>query len=774
MPDNRPRSREKNIVSGGGNVNRRGSGLGSGPVGSPNGYNGRGSGGGGRKRAAAGGKISLPVLILVVAYLLFSRGSSGDNADSYTDGVSGSSGYTTQQSFSDASNAAYRVNTSVAPGSRDKRTVIQGDGTDVITIMVYMCGTDLESRSGMASNDLAEMAAASFGDNINLLVYTGGCTNWKTGGISSSVNQIYQVKDGNLQRLVSDDGAKVMTDPATLSGFIKWCAANYPANRNELIFWDHGGGSVSGYGYDEKNKNSGSMTLSGIQKALRDGGVTFDFIGFDACLMATAETALMLDDFGDYLLASEETEPGIGWYYTNWLTKLGEDTSMSTLELGKNIIDDYTNACASRCRGQKTTLSLIDLAEFSNTVPDKLTGFSRSINALITGDEYKTVSDARYETREFATSSRIDQVDLVNLAQNMDTSEGRELATALTNAVKYNRTSDNMTNANGVSIYFPYKRTSYVDKACNTYAAIGMDGEYAKCIREFAGMETSGQVAAGGTASPLSSLLGGGSSQGAAGSEVINQLLTSFLANRSVVEGLDDSNTEFYSGRALSEEETGEYISMNYFDANNLFWTVGSDGTYVLNLPESQWSLVHDIDMNMFYDDGEGYVDLGLDNMFSYDDDGNLIADTSGTWLSINGQIVPYYHLDTTEAADDVYTITGRVPVLLNGERANLILVFNDDHPYGFIAGAATDYVQGETDTVPKSMTELNEGDTLDFVCDYYSYDGTYQDSYLLGEQLVVSEEMVIGDAPVGAGAKKITYRITDIYNQEYWTPVVE
>ena len=85
-------------------------------------------------------------------------------------------------------------------------------------------------------------------------------------------------------------GSVSMTDPDTLSSFIRWCANKFPANRNALIFWDHGGGSVSGFGYDEKFQSSGSMSLAEIDEALTDGGVRFDFVGFDACLMATAET----------------------------------------------------------------------------------------------------------------------------------------------------------------------------------------------------------------------------------------------------------------------------------------------------------------------------------------------------------------------------------------------------------------------------------------------------------------------------------------------------
>jgi hypothetical protein len=79
----------------------------------------------------------------------------------------------------------------------------------------------------------------------------------------------------------------------------------------------------------------------------------------------------------------------------------------------------------------------------------------------------------------------------------------------------------------------------------------------------------------------------------------------------------------------------------------------------------------------LYYDDGNGYVDLGLDNNYDFDDDGNLIAVTDRTWLSINGRVVAYYHTDTQEDGDN-YTITGYVPAFLNGTRVNLILVFTN------------------------------------------------------------------------------------------------
>ena len=90
------------------------------------------------------------------------------------------------------------------------------------------------------------------------------------------------------------------------------------------------------------------MSLAGISQALSRGGVKFDFIGFDACLMATVENALMLNEYADYMIASEETEPGYGWYYTDWLNALGSNPSIPTEELGQKIVDDFVRTSSQQ------------------------------------------------------------------------------------------------------------------------------------------------------------------------------------------------------------------------------------------------------------------------------------------------------------------------------------------------------------------------------------------------------------------------------------------
>ena len=784
MDENRNSGRKKNVTGSVDGAHRRGSGLGGGPVGSSNGYSGRrrgsvslgdGSSSGSGHGVTRAGGVSLLAIIGIIIYMVIG-GKMG-----------GTTNTTEEQTPQDGDHVAVTessVDTTVEKGSRAKYTAIKGGGKDKVTILVYMCGTDLESKHGMASNDLQEMAKADLGDNINIIVYTGGCSKWKTSGISNSVNQIYQVKGQGLTRLKDDAGNAAMTKPQTLTDFIKYGVTAFPADRYELILWDHGGGSVSGYGYDEKNKSSGSMNLAGLNTALKNAGVKFDFIGFDACLMATAETALMLDSYADYLIASEETEPGIGWYYTNWLNKFAKNTSMATVDVGKIIVDDFVSECKRRCNGQKTTLSVIDLAEFAYTIPDNLKNFAKSISEKLTKNEYKEISAARTATREFATSTRIDQVDLVDLANNIGTSEAKNLAAAIQKAVKYNRTSTNMSNCYGVSIYFPYNTTGKVDSACKTYDQIGMDSEYANCIRKFASLETGGQVAAGGTTtagSLIGTLLGGGGTGGSNGSvDLIGSLLGSFLGGGRSIRGLDDTNTGFMDG--FDANAAAEYYAKNYLDASKLVWTANG-GKYTMNLGKDQWSMITSVDKNMFLDDGAGFIDLGLDELFEYKD-GVLTGDMDKTWVGIGGQLVAYYHTSTQKQytddgkvkkdsdGNDVYYYYGYIPALLNGERVKLQVVF-DETGKGTVYGATTYYADGNVDVAAKDMTEIVNGDKVDFLCDYYTYGGEYQDSYMMGTQITVSGTLTVTDLEITGQTAKITYRFTDMYNKEYWTDPV-
>ena len=89
----------------------------------------------------------------------------------------------------------------------------------------------------------------------------------------------------------------------------------------------------------------------------------------------------------------------------------------------------------------------------------------------------------------------------------------------------------------------------------------------------------------------------------------------------------------------------------------------------------------------------------------------------------------------------DNYVITGYVPALLNGEQVNLILNFDSEHDGdGYIAGALKKYTDNESDTQAKELIAIGKGDTLQFLCDYFDYEGVYRDTYKLGEPITLGD----------------------------------
>lgn len=806
---NRPAGRQKRVGSGGGGVFRRGPGLSGatgGPVGETGGYADRrgdataaqeggpsrgigdhepasgGAPGGGAGPGlgglpVGGGCVRIAVVlgvILLVIYVVF-RLLAGEGGL----GGRGSAAYESAASrgaMTYVDRGAYDVSTTVSDLARPKRTSIRGGGKDTVTVMVYMCGTDLESEDGMATADLDEMLYAEISDKVNIIVETGGTSAWQNSVISSKTNQRYRVTSQGLELLEKSLGKRSMVDPDTLSDFIRYCETEYPADRYMLVLWDHGGGSLTGYGYDQYYPRD-SMTLHELGTALKEAGCAFDLVGFDACLMGTLETGIVLEPYSDYMIASEEVEPGIGWYYTGWITALSENSSIPTTDLGKRLLDDYVTQVKAQTSGSQATLSLVDLAEFKGTVPPALAAFSTASTELIDSDRFQAVSDARAGAKEFASSSEIDQIDLVHFAVNLETDEGDAMADVLRGCIKYNRTTTNITNANGVAIYFPYGTFSRLNSMLKTYEQIGIGEEYAEFISSYASVAAGGQVVSPGRNNMLDTLLSGqaGSAQTPTTSteaDAAGKLLETFLASGdySSITGLAGDELGWLDVDRM--QASTDYYDDNRLDASALAITE-KGGQRVLALSEEQWNLVQYMEMNVFLDDGEGFIDLGLDNVYEFNRDGDLVMEYDGTWLALNGRVVSYY-LESDDHDGDAYSIKGRVPALLNGQLVDIILDFTDQDPYGKVLGARKRYDPAtESETLPKGLIEIVAGDTIDFLCDYYTYEGAYSDTYKLGDQYTATGQWVIENLSVGDGGYQMTYRITDIYGNRYWTPSI-
>ena len=681
---------------------------------------------------------------------------------------------------------------SVASGARDKRVTPLGGGRDTVTVMVYMCGTDLESKYGMGTSDLTEMTKADISDKVNVIVETGGCKSWKNDAVSNASNQVYRVRSGGLERLESDFGSASMTSADNLSRFIDYCEAHYPADRCILILWDHGGGSITGFGYDETKVSSGSMSLASLDRALSDADCVFDWIGFDACLMGNLETALVCADYADYLIASEEVEPGTGWYYTDWLSSLSANTSVATPELAREIIDGYVSACTRRTPSAQVTLSLVDLAQLEGTVPPVFTAFSSSMNQMLDAGNYSSLADARSGARQFSVSSRINQVDLVDLALRVGNEDAQQLADAVRACVKYNGST--ISRSYGVSIYFPYESLSNVNSALSAYSSLGMDEEYSRCIKSFASLGYGGQLTHTASQSDYYDY--------SSYADVLGELFNSYSSSSSPsgflngsfanVNGAQSSGYSLgasdifgllssFSGRSMPAEfswvdtelvaASAGALAENMLDASHVYASY-KDGRAVLSLSEQEWSLIKTVELNLFADDGEGYIDLGRDNVFDFDGN-DLLLSFDGTWLTVDGHAAAYYLVSDVLNDDGTWTTTGRIPALLNGEAVNLRVVFDDAHPYGAVTGAYPLYLEGETDAVAKGEVALAPGDELELLCDFYDYAGNYDASYTLGAPFTLtSAEPELANMRLDASGLRATYRLTDLYGNHYWVEI--
>ncbi len=217
--------------------------------------------------------------------------------------------------------------------------------------------------------------------------------------------------------------------------------------------------------------------------------------------------------------------------------------------------------------------------------------------------------------------------------------------------------------------------------------------------------------------------------------------------------------------------DNAEKIAANYLDPGRISASY-SGGQPVLSLSDEEWSLVQKLELNLFVDDGEGYIDLGLDNVFEFD--GNeLILDHDGTWLCVNGQVAAYYLISDVMNADGSWTTTGRIPALLNGEFVNLQVIFDSENPYGVITGAYPLYENGETETQAKGLIPLCPGDSVEFLCDFYGYDGSYSASYTLGTGFIVeSSDFYLENLSLDADNIVASYKLTDIYGNSYWLAI--
>ncbi len=623
-----------------------------------------------------------------------------------------------------------------------KAGTIAGSTDPGWTIMVYLCGSDLESSSGMASMNLEEMCSAVIPDNVNVLVETGGSSAWYWDGIETDVLGRYQVVDGSLEEADTAELAS-MGDPSTLTDFIQWGMNNYPSEHYGVILWDHGGGNADGVCYDELYDGD-NLTLPELGSALSDTGSTLDFIGFDACLMASLETAKVISGSGYYMVASEETEPGQGWDYELMLNAIGEDPSMQGDVLGQVICDAFLDKCLRLDCADEATLSVIDLSAvdmLDRTFDEYTSGMAmaaddvEALNSVASGADQTESYGGNTDAEGYC--NMVDIADLVSNTQDYVQTDGSDLLTAIDEAVVYSVHGDSRENSHGISVFYPIEVTEdelsvyiqnsdntpylqYIAAVTDTYREVDWDQEWAD----------------------YDSSVWWSSSE-----EDVQELLTDM------------------------QPVSGSNFDVQYEQ------TSGDDGYLHLSIT-SGLEAVKSVHFLLWYmtdgsEDGSAseFVYLGEDNNIGSDwENGRFKDNFFGQWMTIGGEYVNAELIEETESYNR-YSI----PAEVNGKETNIRAIYDYSTETYRVLGTydGVESSDGIGSMTSRGITPLQEGDEIVFLLPAYEADSE-EEVWYYTDAVTWSDDVVMEDQDMGDGSYMYMFEITDVFGVEYDTePVV-
>ena len=560
------------------------------------------------------------------------------------------------------------------------------------TILVYLCGTDLQEDACM---DLVEMAEVEAGDTINLVVLAGGAKSWDFEELKGGSRTLAVIRDGYFESL-EDWGKASMGAPDSLEAFLHYGMTEYPADRTMVILWDHGAGSEGGVCFDE-TAGDDSLTVSeihGVLASLRNSLPDFhiDIFGCDACMMATYEMASMLSSFNiDYYVASEELEPGSGWYYTAWMDMLKDDPTISDENLCKAIVDSYMDEGLREAPDDCLTLSAMDLSAVRDLKPC-MEQFAAVISGQVESGNLSLIRRGRSRMYTFGSfvDASWDMVDLgavLDAYSQFDPNLAAEARALLSKAVICSAQTDNLDPCCGLSILLPQDTAESFDEYRDGLDLSGIIPNWVSFVNSYVAVLTGGhyQFTASNVA-PVSA------DEELEGSFTPSSFFSSFYWN---------DETESYSEAEMEE------VSVD-IDAQGFTATLSPEDLDYLDSVEGM------LMMDISDEEISGYIDFGTmqNNLVDWNT-GTVLSLYDGTWPVFGDQPVPLYDQTSND-----HSRRSLIPVKLNGEYTYLVVVFPAGGTEGRIIGANAGY---DDNGLPiRSVSKLEPGDEIIPVYTFY------------------------------------------------------
>ena len=269
------------------------------------------------------------------------------------------------------------------------------------TIMIYMCGADLESgtdedgnthtkQAGYASLDIDEILSISNQpDDVNIIIETGGAKAWANSKIKADELGRWHIENKQLVKDASITKAS-MGLQSTFESFLNWGLTYYPAEKTGVILWNHGG-ALSGCCYDE-NYNDDCLTPKEVSSAFAEvlEDQKLEFIGYDCCLMQVQDIADLNSPYFNYMVAAEESEAGEGWAYDTWVDDLY--AKKSTENILKAVCDGFVSSYSQSYPqyANDQTLSVLDLSKMA-AYREAFEALGASIKDVVKNSKFNTL-----------------------------------------------------------------------------------------------------------------------------------------------------------------------------------------------------------------------------------------------------------------------------------------------------------------------------------------------------------------------------------------------
>lgn len=627
-----------------------------------------------------------------------------------------------------------------------------------VVVMAYVIGSDLEDDRGSATVNITQMKdATAKGDGVDFVIQAGGSDRWFTDGIEDSSVGRYLISGGKLTEEKTLDDSMCMSEPENLKDFIVWTKENHPADRYMLVLWDHGGGFIAGYGIDDLNQRTdtdyGSMTASEMIGAVKESGVKFDLIGCDCCLMQNIEYAYALEPCADYYLASEETEPAYGWFYTDGFGKLAEDPTLSTEELGRMLVSSYDQLYRAMNDGKPqpaNTLSIVDLTLVKPVYRQLMSIMGEAVDKMKDDPEvFANISAARANSFSFYDAEQTDLVSFVTSLKKADYKQevaSDEDLDRLTDAIKacvVYRNKDAADGCNGIAADFPYDSIDTYSSEYEQLKAVRY-GTEEKFFNNFCSIMASQQMR-----------------QTEESGSLFNLLLS-----------YDYSQEDWY------------VEGFENYDTTNLFIDIPVkkvDGAYLPELPEKTWDTVLSVSTMAYMVTDDGLMYLGREFIDAGESDGHPLIGLDNQWVELNGHLACYEEEDPLET-DEGIVFKGTMPARLNDAEDIIIHVEwdpvkegSDENMTGHVTGYSRERDRGLF-FMKKGLEQFRTGDRIDLMFDVYDENGKLTDYVSYGKPLTVLSDgqLTVKDADLKEGTELEYYGIlTDVYQRELMTEAI-